>query len=381
MSKKWVRNLTLSLAAISLTATVNAQNNTTTEPINVVTTSVPFLRISSDARAGAMGDASIAVSGDANATFVNASKIPFASSKAQVGVTYTPWLKDIANDVYLVTLGSYYQIDETQAIHGGLRYFNLGQMQFVDEQGSLLQTKTPREFSFEAGYSRKLSEKFGIGATFRYISSNLGSGTINGNTYKPGSAVAGDISATYDGRDEYGQGFSAGLTFSNLGSKISYSDDPDSKNFLPANLGLGGAYTANIDEDNQLTFAVDMNHLLVPPYPANVGTTQVSETELAEYYNTGVFEGIGNSFNNGAYAFSVGAEYSYIQQFFARAGYFGETKEAGGRNFFSAGVGVKYNVFGLNFSYLAPQGNSLNRNPLSNTLRFSLLFDVAGIQN
>lgn len=379
MLTKWIKYLTLSAVAMGFSAISFGQN--TTENLNIVTTSVPFLRISPDARSGAMGDASIAVSADANATFTNASKIPFASSKAQVGVTFTPWLKDIASDVYLATLGAYYQIDETQAIHGGLRYFNLGQMQFVDEQGTLLQTKTPREFSFEAGYSRKLSENFGIGATFRYISSNLGSGTFNGNTYQPGNAIAGDISATYDARDEYGEGFSAGLAFSNLGSKISYSDDPNSANFLPANLGLGGAYTTNIDDDNQLTFAADLNHLLVPPYPENIGTGNVNETELAEYYNTGVIEGIGKSFSNGAYAFSVGAEYSYIKQFFVRAGYFGETKEAGGRNYFSAGVGVKYNVFGLNFSYLAPQGNSLNRNPLSNTLRFSLLFDVAGIEN
>lgn len=379
MSTKWVKSLTISIFILALGNTVIAQDNT--QPINIVTTSVPFLRISPDARTGAMGDASIAVSADANSTFINASKIPFATSKAQVGVTFTPWLKDIANDVYLATVGAYYQLDETQSIHGGLRYFNLGQMQFVDEQGTLLQTKTPREFSFEAGYARKLSDNFGIGATFRYISSNLGTGTINGNTYKAGSAVAADISATYDGKDETGKGFSAGLAFSNIGSKIGYSDDPNSKNFLPANLGLGGAYTTNLDEDNQLTFALDMNHLLVPSFPENIGTTQVSEKDLAEYYNTGVFEGIGKSFNNGAYAFSVGAEYSYIKQFFVRAGYFGETDKAGGRNYFSAGLGVKYNVFGLNFSYLAPQGNSTNRNPLSNTLRFSLLFDVAGIQN
>lgn len=345
------------------------------EKINVVSTAVPFLRISPDARGGAMGDASIAISADANATFVNAAKIPFGKTLAQVGVTYTPWLKDVTQDVFLATVGGYYQIDENQALHGGLRYFNLGNIQFTDDQGNDLGGQAPREFSLEGGYSRKLSNQFSVGATFRYINSKLFSGQDPRNadrTYKPGNAISADISAFYNGLNENEEGLTAGLSLSNIGSKISYSNDPDSKSFLPANIGVGAAYTTNFDEDSRLTFLADANHLLVPKYP--------EDGNYADYFAKGVLEGMASSFGNGAYSLSAGAEFSYVKQFFARAGYYYETKQAGARNYFTAGLGVKYNVFGLNFSYLAPQGNSLNRNPLSNTLRFSLLFDLNALQ-
>ena len=376
-NKRWLK---ITAAAVVLTGLQQVKAQT---PIlnKVVTTATPFLRISPDARGGAMGDANIAVSPDAYSGFWNAAKLPFAKSNGAVGITYTPWLKDVASDVYLLTAGGYYKLDDQSALHGGIRYFSLGQIQLTDDQGYSQGSQNPREFSFEAGYSRKVSERFGVSATLRYINSSLMKGTINNTTYKAGTAVSGDIAAFYNGLDDNGQGFSAGLTLSNLGSKISYSSDANSKAFLPANLGLGGAYTWAIDEQNKFTLAADINHLLVPKYP-NTSTpmTASDSVAVADYYSKSSFSGIGSSFSNGAYAVSGGAEYGYNDQFFVRAGYHWASENYGNNlRYFTAGLGLKYNVFGLNFSYLAPSGSALTRNPLSNTLRFSLIFDLGSI--
>jgi hypothetical protein len=210
-------------------------------PINVVTSAVPFLRISPDARAGGMGDLSTATSPDVNAQFYNLAKYPFASSKTGIGLTYTPWLKDLGlNDVYLAALSGYYQLDEQQAVSFGMRYFSLGNIQFTDNLGNDLNAFRPREFSLEGGYSRKLSDKLGIGVGGRYIYSNLaGNQAVNGVSYQAGTAVAGDVSLFYNGVNEEGNGFNYGLTLSNLGSKIGYTNDPNQKDFIPANLSLG----------------------------------------------------------------------------------------------------------------------------------------------
>lgn len=377
MRFNWKKSAILASALLGTGLMAEAQTNT---PINIVTTATPFLRISPDARAGAMGEAGIALSPDANATFWNNAKVPFATSNGQIGVTYTPWLKDVASDVYLVTLGGFYKIDDQQAISGGVRYFNLGSIQFADETGQLQGSSNPKEFSVEFGYSRILSEQFGIGLTARYINSSLGNGTED-NDMKSGSAFAVDLSGYYNGLDEAGQGLTAGLTLSNLGTKISYTNDPDAKQFIPANLGLGGAYHAVLDEDNKLTFALDVNHMLVPKTPDLIGTEDVDQQQLADYYNTGVFESWGKSFSNSAYSGSLGAEYGYNDQFFLRAGYYLESAGAGDRHYFTAGAGIKYNVINFNFAYLAPSGSSVNRNPLSNTLRFSLVFDLGQTKN
>ena len=376
MRFNWKKSAILATAILGTAAMAQAQ----TSPVNIVSTATPFLRISPDARSGAMGEAGIALLPDANATFWNNAKVPFASSNGQIGVTYTPWLKDVASDVYLVTLGGYYKIDDQQAISGGVRYFNLGSIQFTGENGENLGTSSPKEFSIEFGYSRKLSDQFGIGLTARYINSSLGNGTEESDM-KSGNAFAVDLSGYYNGLDEAGQGLTAGLTLSNLGTKISYTNDPDSKQFIPANLGLGGAYHAVLDEENKLTFALDLNHLLVPKTPDNLGTEEVDEQALADYYNTGTFESWGKSFSNSAYSGSLGVEYGYNDQFFLRAGYHLESEGAGDRHYFTAGAGIKYNVLNFNFAYLAPSGSSINRNPLSNTLRFSLIFDLGQTRN
>ncbi|MFT4204717.1 MAG: type IX secretion system outer membrane channel protein PorV [Chitinophagaceae bacterium] len=348
--------------------------------LNIVSTSVPFLRISPDPRAGAMGDAGLALSPDANATFWNGAKTAFAQSQSQVSLNYTPWLKDVAPDVYMMTLGTYGKLDDNQTIFGGIRYFNLGQMTLTDANGAVLQNNRPREFSLEAGYATKITDILSTAATFRYINSNLASGTINGSVYKAGTAFAGDLSLFYSNLDENGAGLTSALSVSNLGSKISYTNDPDSKQFLPANLGLGVANTWTMDELSRITATVNVNHLLVPKYPTfNTDMTHADSLEVASYYSTGAMEGISKSFGNKSYSASFGGEYAYNNQFFARAGYYWETKESGNRKYFTAGVGLKYSAFDINFSYLAPSGNGLNRNPLSNTLRFGVIFDLAGL--
>ncbi len=361
----------------SITVT-NAQSNA--DPINVVTSAVPFLRISPDARAGGMGDVGIATAADANSGFWNLAKTPFATSKSSIAVTYTPWLNDLKlNDVYLASLAGYYQIDDMQAISASLRYFSLGNIQFTDFSGNQLQSFRPREFAFDAGYSRKLSSKIGLGVALRYISSDLAGGNVNGVTYKKGSSVAGDVHFFYKGTKASGNGFDWGITLSNLGSKISYTSDATQKDYIPANFGIGAAYNKAFDADNKITFAADLNKLMVPTPPA-----ATDSAGLAKYRSKGVVSSWFSSFGDAPdgdsefkeITIAAGAEYWYKNQFALRAGYFYENKTKGDRRYFTLGAGLKYNMFGLNFSYLLPTGSGVNRNPLSNTVRFSLLFDM-----
>jgi len=376
-----MKQATLKLTALVLVlggSITAAQAQSNANSINVVTTAVPFLRISPDARSGGMGDVGIATSADANAAFFNVAKTPFGKNKTSIAVSYTPWLSDLKlNDVYLASLSGYHQIDDMQAITASVRYFSLGNIQFTDFTGNPLQSFRPREFSIDAGYSRKLSSKIGLGIALRYISSDLAGGTVNGVTYKKGSSVAGDIHFFYKGTKESGNGFDWGATLSNLGSKISYTNDATQKDFIPANLGIGAAYNKKFDEDNKITFALDLNKLLVPTPPA-VGDS----AGLVEYRDKGVVGSWFSSFGDAGkdefkeITFSLGAEYWYKDQFAFRAGYFYENEIKGDRKYFTLGAGLKYNMFGLNFSYLLPTGSGVNRNPLSNTLRFSLLFEM-----
>lgn len=370
-------------AFIMLLGTVFSANAQDANPINVVTTAVPFLRISPDARSGGMGDVGIATIPDASSIFWNLSKIPFAKSKSAIALTYTPWLKGLdLNDVYLVSAAGYYQLDDEQAISGSVRYFSLGNIQFTDNMGNDLQTYRPREFAVDAGYSRKLSESLGLGISLRYINSNLASGqSASGSTYKTGTSVAGDISLFSDGTEAGTvSGFNWGVAISNLGSRISYTNDASEKDFIPANLGIGGAYVAVPDESSKITFGLDINKLLVPTPPA-LGDS----AGLVAYHNKGVVGSWFSSFSDAPGGFSeelkefqisVGAEYTYNDQFSLRLGYFYENPTKGDRQYFTVGAGLNYNLLGLNFSYLVPSGNGVNRNPLSNTLRFSILFNL-----
>ncbi len=356
----------------------------TAEPINVVTTAVPFLRISPDARSGGMGDIGVATSPDAGSGFWNIGKVAFNESKGGIAATYTPWLKNLVNDVYLASVSGYYKFDELQALNVGLRYFSLGNIQFTDGVGNSWGSGKPREFSVDLGYSRKLSDKLGLGIALRYINSDLTNGVPSGSTtYKAGNSVAGDIGFYFDNKDDQGDGFAFGATLTNLGAKISYTGNADAKDFIPANLGLGTTWTKNFNEDNKLTFGLDINKLLVPTPPIDL----TDPNAIADYRKKGVVASWFGSFGDAPGGFkeelkefqvSAGAEFWYQNQFALRAGYFFEDKTKGNRRYFTAGLGVKYNIFGLNFSYLLPSGSGVTQNPLSNTLRFSVLFDLDG---
>ncbi len=378
-----MRSTAFRLTAMTLLVAANVSfvKAQTAAPINVVTTAVPFLRISPDARAGGMGDLGLATSPDASSSYFNLGKVPFNESNAGLNVTYTPWLKRLVNDVYLASLAGYYKLNENEAISASLRYFSLGQIQFTDNYGNPLQSFNPREFGIDVGYSRKLSPKTGIGVGLKYIYSNLAGGSVGGNTYKAGTSVAGDIGLYHNGQNTLGQGWSFGVALTNLGGKISYTDNADQKDFIPANFGIGTTYTAVLDESNKLTFGVDLNKLLVPTPPA-LGDT----AGLVAYHQKSVVGSWASSFGDAPGGFSeeikefqvsAGAEYWYNNQFALRGGYFFEDKTKGNRRYFTTGVGIKYNVFGLNFSYLIPTGSGANQNPLANTLRFSLVFDLA----
>jgi len=374
-----MKQTTLRLAAlVMLLAGSTTATQAQSDPINVVTSAVPFLRISPDARAGGMGDVGIATSADASSGFWNLAKTPFASDKMSITASYTPWLSDLKlNDVYLASLAGYYQLDEMQAISASLRYFSLGNIQFTDFSGNQLQSFRPREFAFDAGYSRKLSNKMGLGVALRYISSDLAGGSVNGVTYKKGTAIAGDIHWFYKGTNAEGNGFDYGATLSNLGSKIAYTSDANQKDYIPANLGLGIAYNKKFDADNKITFALDINKLMVPTPPS-----ATDSASLVEYRSKGVVSSWFSSFGDAGKdelkeaTLAIGSEYWYKDQFAFRAGYFYENKIKGDRRYFTMGAGLKYNMMGLNFSYLLPTGSGVNRNPLSNTLRFSLVYTM-----
>ncbi|HEV7620880.1 MAG TPA: type IX secretion system outer membrane channel protein PorV [Flavisolibacter sp.] len=368
-------------ATICMGGLISSVNAQTAQPINVVTTAVPFLRISPDARAGGMGDLSLATSPDASSSYFNLGKVPFNTSPGGVNITYTPWLKQLVPDVYLASLAGYYKIGEDQAISASLRYFNLGSIQFTDPFGNIQGNGNPKEFGVDVGYSRKLSSKLGLGIGLKYIYSNLAAGAVSqAGIYKAGTTVAGDIGLYSNNTNDAGQGWAFGAALTNLGGKIAYTDNADQNDFIPANLGLGATYTKVMDESNKITFGLDINKLLVPTPPND-------SSGLASYHSKSVVSSWFSSFGDAPGGFSeelkefqvsLGAEYWYNNQFALRAGYFYEDKTKGNRRFFTTGIGIKYNIFGLNFSYLIPSGSGNTQNPLSNTLRFSLIFDFNG---
>ncbi len=387
MKRKTIK-LIASLILFAAIHPVTAQDS-----INVVTSAVPFLRISPDARAGGMGDLGVATSPDANSGFWNLAKTPFNKSQYGLGLTYTPWLKDLGlNDVYLLSFAGYYKLDDLQALSASIRYFSLGNIQFTDGSGNDFGSGRPREFGADIGYSRKLSDKMSIGIALRYIHSNLvGDFANQGNIYQAGNTVAGDLSFFYTGINAAGQGWNFGGGLTNLGGKIGYTKDATQKDYIPANLSLGATYTKVFDEDNKIQFGLDLHKLMVPTPPRYVSNpdanTQDSLNSLinAGYRNKSVPSSWLSSFGDAPGGFkeeikefqlSVGAEYAYNEQFFVRTGYFYEDKTKGNRKYFTVGLGLKYNVFGLNFSYLVPSGAGINRNPLSNTLRFGLILDM-----
>jgi hypothetical protein len=355
---------------------------------NTVVSAVPFLRIISDARSGAMGDAGIAVSADPNAMHFNASKLVFSDQSLGLAATYTPWLRSIGlNDVYLAYLTGFKKINDLQTVGFGLRYFSLGSIQFTDPNGTPLNTGRPNEFELSGAYARKLSEKLSAAVTGKFIYSNLAAGNIvNGEVIEPGIAGAADFSMTYKTPIKVSKGESdltIGLAITNIGSKITYTNSLF-RDFLPANFGLGGAWTFNFDTHNSLTFTTDINKMLVPTPCQGLDCDQDRDGR-ADYKDVSPVSAIFSSWTDAPeglseeikeFTYSVGTEYWYDKQFAVRAGYFSEHRQKGNRKFFTVGLGLKYNLFGLNFSYLVP--TTSRRNPLDNTLRFSMLFNFNG---
>ncbi|MFY0255332.1 type IX secretion system outer membrane channel protein PorV [Chitinophaga sp. 30R24] len=349
---------------------------------NVINTAVPFLRITPDARRSALGDAGIALSPDANSVFSNLSQIPFAEAERAVSGSFTPWLRSMASDVYLASISAYKKLDSLQAIGIGFRYFNLGTIQLEDFQGMDQGQVKPGELSLDAGYARKLSEHWSVGIAFRYIHSKLASGTKAGGVgnYKAGNAFASDVSLTYTSLKQYGGGgkgtWRLGAVMSNIGTKISYSTNSEDKYFLPANLGIGGGYTYQLDNKNALTLTLDINKLLAP----TPDTVDGNKDGIPDYRQKGILRGTFGSFGDAPgglseelheLMYATGAEYTYGNLFALRAGYYNEHKTKGNRKYLSAGFGLKYNIAALDFSYLIPAGGD-PLHPLANTLRVTV---------
>lgn len=371
----------------------NLTRNQITGGINTITTAVPFLLITPDSRAGGMGDAGVATSADANSIHWNASKLAFVDKKIGFAVSYVPWLRTLVPDINLAYLSGYYKAKKDQVFAGSLRYFSLGNITFTDVVGNTIGQFKPNEFSLDVAYARKLSKEFSGGMAIRYIYSNLTNNIdVLGSSTHAGKSVAVDVSATYL-KDNLKLGdkkgaFSVGMNISNIGAKISYSSSAK-RDFLPINMRLGTALTLNLDDYNTLAFAFDLTKLLVPTppvykYDANGPVKDAAGNQLIEAGedpNRSIASGILGSFNDapgGAKEelkeinYAGGIEYWYDKQFAVRIGYFYEDLTKGNRKFFTMGAGVKYNVFGLDFAYLIP---TQQRNPLENTLRFTLFFD------
>ncbi|MEZ5037994.1 MAG: type IX secretion system outer membrane channel protein PorV [Chitinophagales bacterium] len=358
---------------------INAQTNVT------VNSAVPFLRIIPDARGSALGDVGIATSVDANATFYNPSKIGFSTKKVGLSLSYAPWLRSLGvTDIYVFHMSSFYKFSQFDAVNMSMKFFSLGDIQYTDEVGTPLGTGSPRELALDAGYVRRLGNMFSLGVNFRYIYSNLGKGqTIGSDPIKPAHAFSSDLSATFNKNFEVGSkkmksNVMAGLNISNMGTKVAYTNSPQVKDYLPANLGIGLGYRIQPNKLHEVGIYADFNKLLVP-------TPKIGDKDsngVADYREKSAIGGMFGSLFDAPFkeelrewTMGIGAEYWYDHMIAVRAGYFLEAKDKGNRKFFAAGVGVKYSVFGLDFSYLIPTNSQ--RNPLDNTFRFTLKFDFA----
>ncbi|MFN8254646.1 MAG: type IX secretion system outer membrane channel protein PorV [Bacteroidales bacterium] len=354
--------------------------------VNTITSAVPFLMITPDSRAGGMGDLGVATSPDANSQYWNAAKYSFIKDDFGISMSYTPWLRELVDDIQLLYLSGYKKFKRGKAFGASLKYFSLGNITFTDIQGGTIRDFNPNEFSLDASYSMLFTDNFSGAVAMRYIYSNLTGGISSGSsTTHPGHAVAGDISLYYTKNINMGStpgNMSYGLQISNIGNKITYSDDSEA-NFLPTNLRLGGTLKTEIDDYNSIMFGVDMNKLLVPTPPIyDSSYTIIAGKDPNVSVPTGMWQsfsdapgGAKEEFNEITWSF--GAEYWYDKRFALRTGYFYEHATKGNRKYFTVGVGLKLNVFQMDFAYLLPMQQN---NPLANTLRFTLLFDFKGLQ-
>ena len=347
---------------------------------------VPFLLISPDARAGAMGEAGAATSPDVNSMHWNPSKLAFMTNPSGVALSYSPWLRKLVPDIDLAYLAGYYRLDDRNTVGGSLRYFSLGSIQLLDANQTDLGTYSPNEFALDGTFSRKFGENFSLGSAVRYVRSTLSSGhfTVDQDR-KPASALAADVSGYFKkpakllGKEAE---LALGVNISNIGTKVSYADNGE-KFFIPTNLKLGGASTFLLDEKNRFTVALDLNKLLIPTNPERDSEGRII---AGKDPNRSVPAGIFGSFTDAPGGFSeelheisysLGTEYWYNQEFALRAGYFYEHPTKGDRQYLTMGLGVKYQVFNLDFAYILA---NQQKSPLANTLRFSLVFNFGANQ-
>ena len=371
-------------AFVVLTFGVNAQKKEIGGQ-NYISTAMPIIMVSPDAAAAGMGDVGVASKPDANSQHWNNAKLAFVEDKGGFSMTYTPWLRKLGvGDMNLLYLGGYYSINNRSTIGGSVTYYSVGEVEFRGEEGNDLGTYKPNEFSVDLSYSMKLTDQIALGASGRYLRSDLTQGQDVGTTStRAGNAIAADIGVYYQNKLNVTPSMpgelALGFFISNLGSKISYSDDDNEKDFLPANMRLGGRYTLNIDEYNQFSFLMDLNKLLVPTPPVydEEGNIIAGKNDRAE--DISVMQGVFQSFYDAPNGMkeelqeiqlSVGAEYWYNQLFAVRAGYFFEHKNKGGRQYITFGGGIRYNMFTFDLSYLLAL--SRTQNPLATTVRISL---------
>ena len=402
LTKAYLPAIVLLFSVKSSSAQLSTFKDSLLGQINTITTAVPFLQIAPDSRAGGMGDYGVATSPDPNSIHWNASKLAFIEKSGGFSISYTPWLHALVNDISLAYISGYKKLNNDQAIAGSLLYFSLGNIDFTNEGGDKYATFNPNEWALDLAYARKLGEKISGGIALRYIYSNLtggvaiSNGTINTHA---GTTVAADISGYYRtdlNLSDKKSLLALGLNISNIGGKVAYTDTK-TKDFIPTNFRFGSNLKVDLDQYNSIAFGADFNKLLVPTPPVyakdasgNFIIDSNGNKEIAagkDPTNISVPSALFSSWSDAPagfpeeikeFTYSIGSEYWYDKQFAMRAGYFHEASTKGNRKFFTVGAGIRYNVFGFDFAYLIP---TTQRNPLENTLRFTLLFDFDGIKN
>ena len=378
----------LPILMISLSASAQVDKK---DIFNPVYTAVTSQTIAPDARAAGLSDVGVATDPDVNSQYWNPAKYPFTISRAGVSISYTPWLRQIVNDMYMANLVGYYRIGDYSAVSTSLRYFNMGEVPLSSSVGSSNDmTINPYEMSFDAAYSLMLSEKFSIAAGVRWIYSDLTYDYSSETT--PGSAFAADIATYYQNYINISQRecqLGVGLNISNIGSKINFGSD-DNSEFIPTNMRLGAALMIPVDQFNRFTIAVDANKLLVPTRPIQKENETDEDYNVRlqkDYYDISSIGGIFKSFGDAPGGFkeelqevswSLGGEYVYNDKFAIRAGYHHESETKGNRKYFTVGAGFKMSAFSLDAGYVIATAKS---NPLDQTLRFTLSFDMDGLKD
>ena len=344
---------------------------------NAITTAAPFLLIVPDARAGGMGDMGVATSADAFSLFHNPAKMAFSNRQIKTGITYSPWLRNLTDDIFVGSASYMNRFSENAAWGADFKYFSLGQIDLTDSSGNPNGSINPNEFVFSGSYALKLSETFSMGVSLKYIRSNLAFNGTAGNSLQPINSFAVDVSGYYQSLEEnYGNfngRYRIGFNFTNIGPKVSYT--PGEEDFIPSNLKLGGGFDFILDDYNIISTNVEFTKLLVP-------TTQEDGSDRDKGWVEGIFSSFGDAPGGFSeeikeFTYAFGAEYLYNNAFALRAGYFHESQDKGNRQYFTLGGGFKTNALNIDLSYLI--NSSDVNNPLENSLRFSLSFDLGEV--